>query len=301
LEIIEADRKDNMTNPIGLIGGSGLGDILQQQLQDVSEVAMDTPFGLPSGKILTGVFAGKRIAFINRHGSGHKFSPSTVPYAANIFALKKLGVNTVIASGAVGSLKKSIKPKDIVIVDQVIDKTFKRQNSFFDNIAAVHCELAHPYCRRLQDAFLNAAEAVSSTVHSNAAYICMEGPQFSTRAESLMHQKWGGQLIGMTAMPEAKLAREAQMCFVLIALISDYDCWQEPKGEKDAQTLLQEIIGNLNQATANAIELTKAVLQSGQTLCDDNCPCRKSLQLAVWTKPEQIAPKHSDILKVLKQ
>jgi 5'-methylthioadenosine phosphorylase len=290
-----------MTERIGLIGGTGLGDVLQQQLDNVSEIVVDTPFGSPSGKILTGIFADKQIAFINRHGDGHRFNPSTVPYTANIFALKKLGVTTVIASGAVGSLKKSIKPKDIAIISQVIDKTFKRQNTFFDNIAAIHCELAHPYCGRLQNALLNAADRVKTKVHSEANYVCMEGPQFSTRAESLMHQKWGGQLIGMTAMPEAKLAREAQMCFALIALVSDYDCWQEPQEKKDAQTLLQEIISNLNKATANAIELIKAVLQSGQNLCDDNCPCRKSLQLAVWTKPEQIDSKYSDVLKVLKQ
>jgi 5'-methylthioadenosine phosphorylase len=290
-----------MANLIGLIGGSGLGDVLQGQLENVSEVAIDTPYGSPSGKILTGTFAGARIAFINRHGDGHRFSPSTVPYAANIFALKKLGVTTVISSGAVGSLKKDIKPKDIVVVEQVIDKTFKRQNTFFDNIAAVHCELASPYCGRLRDALVNAAESIKSKVHSDVTYVCMEGPQFSTRAESLMHQKWGGELIGMTAMPEAKLAREAQMCFALVALVSDYDCWRKPKEKKDAQTLLREIIGNLNEATANAIELIKAVLQSGENLCDDNCPCRKSLGLAIWTKPEQINPKYNEILKVLRK
>lgn len=290
-----------MTERIGLIGGSGLGDALQQQLENVSEVAMDTPFGPPSGKILTGTFAGGQIAFVNRHGQGHKFNPSTVPYAANFFAMKKLGVTAVIASGAVGSLKKSIRPKDIAIVSQVIDKTFKRQNTFFDNIAAVHCELAHPYCSRLRNALLNAADCIKTKVHSETTYVCMEGPQFSTKAESLMHRKWGGELIGMTAMPEAKLAREAQMCFALVALVSDYDCWQEPAEKKDAQTLLQEIIGNLNEATANTIELIKAVLKSGQILCDDNCPCRKSLELAVWTKPEQIDSRYSDILKVLKK
>jgi 5'-methylthioadenosine phosphorylase len=290
-----------MANPIGLIGGSGLGDVLQGQLENVSEVAIDTPYGSPSGKILTGTFAGARIAFINRHGDGHRFNPSTVPYAANIFALKKLGVTAVISSGAVGSLKKSIKPKDVVIVEQVIDKTFKRQNTFFDDIAAVHCELASPYCGRLKNALINAAESIKSKVHSDVTYVCMEGPQFSTMAESLMHQKWGGELIGMTAMPEAKLAREAQMCFALVALVSDYDCWREPKEKKDAQMLLQEIIGNLNEATANAIELIKAVLKSGGNLCDDNCPCRKSLELAIWTKPEQINPKYNDILKVLRQ
>jgi 5'-methylthioadenosine phosphorylase len=290
-----------MEQIIGLIGGSGLGDVLQKHIENVKQVEVDTPFGRPSGKILTGTLADSRIAFINRHGEGHKFSPSTVPYAANIFALKKLGVTSVISSGAVGSLQQDIKPKDVVIVDQVIDKTFKRQNSFFDNIGAVHCEFAHPYCGRLRDTLLSEAGKIKTRVHSDAVYVCMEGPQFSTRAESLMHIKWGGRLIGMTAMPEAKLAREAQMCFALVALISDYDCWQEHNEKKDAQTLLAEIIGNLNEATANAIELIKAVLKSGRALCDDDCPCRKSLDLAIWTRPEQIEPKYQEIIKVLKQ
>jgi 5'-methylthioadenosine phosphorylase len=290
-----------MEQMTGLIGGSGLGDALQEHIENVKQVEVDTPFGKPSGKILIGTLAGSQIAFINRHGEGHKFSPSTVPYAANIFALKKLGVTSVLSSGAVGSLKQDIKPKDVVIVDQVIDKTFKRQSSFFDNIGAAHCELAHPYCGRLRNTLLSEAGKIKTKVHSEATYVCMEGPQFSTRAESLMHIKWGGQLIGMTAMPEAKLAREAQMCFALVALISDYDCWQEHNEKKDAQTLLAEIIGNLNEATANTIELIKAVLKSGRMLCDDDCPCRKSLDLAIWTGPEQIEPKYKEIIKVLKQ
>ena len=289
-----------MSEIIGLIGGSGLGDVFEQQLKKVHKVKINTPFGQPSDRIVTGIFAGREVAFINRHGQGHKHSPSTVPYAANIYALKKLGVKSVIASAAVGSLTQKIKPKDLVIVDQVIDKTFKRQNTFFDNIAAVHCEMAKPYCGRLRQALLKAHGKIKSTVHNGGVYVCMEGPQFSTRGESLMHRKWGGQLIGMTAMPEAKLAREAQMCFSLVALVSDYDCWQEQKKKTDAQTLLKEIIGNLNNATQNAIELIKTVLQSKQALCDDDCPCRKSLRLAVWTKEEQISPKYAQILKTLR-
>lgn len=288
-----------MTEMLGLIGGSGLGDALQEQIKGVKKVEVDTPFGRPSGKILTGKLAGSPIAFINRHGDGHKFNPSTVPYAANIFALKKLGVTAIISSGAVGSLKQKIKPKDIVIVDQVIDKTFKRKNTFFDDVA-VHCEMAEPYCGRLRQTILDIAEKSGTQVHQKAFYVCMEGPQFSTKAEAFMHRRWGGQLIGMTAMPEAKLAREAQMCFALIALVSDYDCWREKDPDADSLTLLQEIIGNLNEATTNAIELIKAVLSSGKPLCDENCPCRRSLDLAIWTKPEQIEPKYDEIIKILK-
>jgi 5'-methylthioadenosine phosphorylase len=289
-----------MAEMFGLIGGSGLGDALQEQIKNVKQVDVDTPFGKPSGKILTGKLAGSQIAFINRHGDGHKFGPSTAPYAANIFALKKLGVTAVISSGAVGSLKQKLKPKDIVVVDQVIDKTFKRKNTFFDDIA-VHCEMAEPYCGRLRQAIISTAEEIGMPVHQKAFYVCMEGPQFSTRAEAFMHRRWGGNLIGMTAMPEAKLAREAQMCFALIALVSDYDCWRKKDPNISSQTLLEEIIGNLNEATANAIELIKAVLKSGQSLCDENCPCRKSLDLAVWTRREQIEPKYDEIIKILKQ
>ncbi len=289
-----------MSEIIGLIGGSGLGDELEKRLGKVRRVKINTPFGQPSDNILTGTFAGRKAAFINRHGTGHRHSPSVVPYAANIYALKKLGVKTIIASGAVGSLTQKIKPKDIVIVDQVIDKTFKRTNTFFDGIAAVHCEMAHPYCGRLRKALLKVADKVKTKVHSKALYVCMDGPQFSTRGESLIHRKWGGQLIGMTAMPEAKLAREAQMCFALVALISDYDSWQMKDNKTDAQTLLAEIIGNLNSATENAIKLIEAVLRTKQTLCDKDCPCRKSLQLAVWTPEKYISRKYAQILKVLR-
>jgi 5'-methylthioadenosine phosphorylase len=249
---------------------------------------------------MIGTFAGRKLAFLNRHGEGHKFNPSVVPFAANIYALKKIGVTSLIATAAVGSLALKIKPKDLVIVDQVIDKTFKRKSTFFDGIAAVHCEMAEPYCSRLRKVISNISGSVKATVHKKAAYICMEGPQFSTVAESLMHRKWGGQLIGMTAMPEAKLAREAQMCFVLVAMVSDYDSWRKQEKKAAAPELLKEIIGNLNEATANTIKLIEAVLRSKQVFCDETCPCRKSLELAVWTPKEHISPKYAQILKVLR-
>jgi 5'-methylthioadenosine phosphorylase len=289
-----------MAQMVGIIGGSWLGDALGEHIESVKNVEVDTPFGAPSGKIMMGKLAGVPIAFINRHGDGHKFNPSTVPYAANIFALKKLGVTAVISTCAAGSLEEKIKPKDVVIVDQVIDKTFKRQTTFFEDIA-VHSEMAEPYCGRLRGAIIGTAADMKLPVHQKATYVCMEGQQFSTKAEALMHIRWGGNLIGMTAMPEAKLAREAQMCFALVAMVSDYDCWREKQTYADAQTLLEEIIGNLNAATAKAIELIKAVLKSGRVLCDETCHCRKSLALAIWTKPEMIAPKYGEIIEVLKR
>ena len=271
---------------IGVIGGSGLGDALFEHISGAQRQQVDTPFGAPSSPVVIGSMGKKKVAFLNRHGDGHRLGPSEVPYAANIFALKKLGVTTLIASGAVGSLREEIAPKDLVVVDQFIDKTFRRQGSFFGKVGAVHCELAHPCCDRLGKTILQCAEDVTAKTHASGTYVCMEGPQFSTRAESLMHIKWGGDLIGMTAMPEAKLAREAQMCYALIALASDYDCWKEHQPGMSKQALLEEIIGNLTAATNNAIELIKKVLEHDGNLCNSDCICRSSLELAVWSRPK---------------
>ena len=284
---------------IGIIGGTGLGDALAEHLIDAEFHDIDTPFGKPSASICVGRLADMQIAFVNRHGKGHKLGPSEVPFAANIFALKKLGVHTVIASGAVGSLRAQIAPGDLVIVDQFIDKTFKRQNTFFSNFAAVHCEMAEPVCGRLRKLLCDTAKDIDIKTHPKGTYVCMEGPQFSTRAESLMHRAWGGDLIGMTAMPEAKLAREAQICYALVALPSDYDCWRQAKAETDKQTLLKEIIENLQTGTKNCPELIKAVLRRGSELVCEDCNCRRSLDLAVWTEASQINPADKEKLKVL--
>ncbi len=284
---------------IGIIGGSGLGDALAERIVDAELHDIDTPFGKPSTAILVGRFGKRKIAFLSRHGEGHKLPPSEVPFAANIFALKKLGVHTVISSAAVGSLAEQIAPGDLIIVDQFIDKTFKRTSSFFGGFGAVHCEMADPACGRLRELLIDTAKGIDITTHPKGTYVCMEGPQFSTRAESLMHRAWGGDLIGMTAMPEAKLAREAQICYALIALASDYDCWKPHEGGKDKQTLLKEIIGNLQAATNNCLELMEAALSSEHELIGEDCHCRKSLDLAVWTNRSQIKPADKDKLKVL--
>jgi 5'-methylthioadenosine phosphorylase len=284
---------------VGIIGGTGLGDALGEHIVDGEFCDIETPFGQPSTRIMVGKLGPRRIAFLNRHGKGHKLSPSEVPFSANIFALKKLGVHTIISSGAVGSLRTKIAPGDLVIVDQFIDKTFKRQNSFFGGFGAVHCEMTEPVCGRLRKLLCDAAETIDIKTHPEGTYICMEGPQFSTRAESLMHQKWGGDLIGMTAMPEAKLAREAQICYALIALPSDYDCWRSHEERKDKQTLLKEITANLQTATNNCMELIKAVLNSEVGLVCEDCSCRSSLDLAVWTDRSQIDPADEEKLEVL--
>ncbi|HPS54503.1 MAG TPA: S-methyl-5'-thioadenosine phosphorylase [Sedimentisphaerales bacterium] len=284
---------------IGLIGGSGLGDKIEKDMSNEKMVKIQTPFGNCSGPIMTGKVGNKKIAFINRHGRGHTIAPSDVPYAANIFALKSIGVHTIIATAAVGSLREEISPKDLILVDQFIDKTYKRQSSFFHGVAAVHCEMAQPVCRRLRQKLFDAAGKIGVKTHEKGTYVCMEGPQFSTRAESLMHRQWGGDLIGMTAMPEAKLAREAQMCYALIALASDYDCWREHEANKDKQTLLKEIIGNLNEATQNAISLIEAALSIDGDINEEKCHCRGSLELAMWTANDRISKKDKEKLAVL--
>ncbi len=284
---------------VGIIGGTGLGDALAGQMTGAERHDVDTPFGRPSTAILVGKFGKKRIAFLSRHGEGHTLSPSEVPFAANIFALKQLGVRAIISSCAVGSLAEQIAPGDLVVVDQFIDKTFRRTSSFFGGFGAVHCEMADPTCGRIREMLIDAAKEIDVTTHPKGTYVCMEGPQFSTRAESLMHKAWGADLIGMTAMPEAKLAREAQICYALVALASDYDCWKPQEAGKNKQTLLKEILGNLQAATNNCLELVEAVLASDHELIGKDCHCRTSLDLAVWTDQSRIDKADKEKLKVL--
>ena len=283
---------------IGLIGGSGLG----QALADASAGTrheLDTPFGRPSDAIIETTWAGVPVLVLSRHGPGHLLNPSQVPFRANIFALKQLGCTHILASGAVGSLREEFKPKDMVIPDQVIDKTHKRANTFYEK-AAVHVEFAEPFCPVLRQILLEAAKPAAQdfSVHDRGCYVCMEGPAFSTRAESLMHRLWGGDLIGMTAMPEAKLAREAEISYALVALVTDYDCWHNkpptaggvPASAPDPHELLKEIIGNLQTASQNAIGLMKRtvelIAQRRELL--SQCPAQHALELGIWSDKSRI-------------
>ena len=288
---------------IGIIGGTGLGEALAGSIKDHDFIRVETPFGRPSDRIMVGRIGAGRVAFINRHGGGHKFGPSEVPYAANIYALKKLDVRTIIATGAVGSLRQSIKPGELVIVDQFIDKTVSRKSSFFANYGAVHVEMSEPVCSRLGKTIAVTAAKLPRRagvrIHRGGTYVCIEGPQFSTRAESLMHRKSGADLVGMTAMPEAKLAREAQMCYSLVAIVSDYDCWKPQKKNRDKQELLREIIGNMQRASENCLKLIEAVLAGKGELVREDCGCRRSLDLAVWTNSKEVPAKEKKKLAVL--
>ena len=286
---------------IGLIGGTGLGEALGAEDGERHEV--DTPFGPPSSPITTTRWEGMEVAILQRHGPGHIYNPTTVPYRANIYALKELGVTHVVASGACGSLREEVRPRDLVIVDQVIDKTHKRPNTFYE-AAAVHVEFAEPFCSVMRRWLLNAAarlhrDRADLTAHDGGTYVCMEGPAFSTKAESHMHRNWGGDLIGMTAMPEARLAREAELPYALIALSTDYDCWRPHDPQATQQQLLEEIIGNVQAATRNAVDLIKQALADTSILRERPSPAHDALKLGIWTDKSKIAAAEVERLGVL--
>ncbi|MBE3097163.1 MAG: S-methyl-5'-thioadenosine phosphorylase [Acidobacteria bacterium] len=271
---------------VGLIGGTGLGEALTKEACG-KKVEVRTPFGKPSAPILLAEVAGQRAAILARHGWAHQFNPSQVPYRANIWALKKLGVTHILASGATGILRESIAPRDLVLCDQVIDKTFRPGRTFFEDFVA-HIEFAHPFCESLRRLLVECGKGMSATVHPEGTYVCMEGPQFSTRAESLMHREWGGDLIGMTSMPEAKLAREAEICYALIAIPTDYDCWREHEPGTSPDAVLESILANMAAGTANAVELIKRAVPKVAAAALPDCPCRSALAKAIWTDRKAI-------------
>ncbi len=274
---------------VGIVGGSGLGEALGASLRGKG-VPVSTPFGSPSAPIMETVWQGTPVAVLNRHGSGHLIHPSMVNYRANIYALKALGCTHVIASGAVGSLREHIAPRHLVIPDQVIDRTYRRVPTFFDEFLAAHVEFAVPFCPVLRGHLLSCADAVATTVHDGGTYVCMEGPAFSTRAESEMHRSWGGDLIGMTCMPEARLAREAEMAYALVALPSDYDCWKPAPAQLDRHELLKEIIANLTEATKNAVALIRAAVERFGQIARIPSPAHSALELAIWSERKKIPP-----------
>ncbi len=274
---------------IAIIGGTGLAEALFGDAAG-RDHHIDTPFGRPSGPIRVVNWHGIDVALLARHGDGHLLNPSQVPYRANIYALKTLGVTHVLASGAVGSLREEIRPRDLVIVSQVIDKTCRRAPTFFDEGLAVHVEFAEPFCPELRKVLIGAAQGLDARVHERGTYVCMEGPAFSTQAESHMHRAWGGDLIGMTAMPEARLAREAEMAYALVALATDYDCWRPHEPGATPQKLLEEIIGHLQAATANAVGLLRAAVAALSAGPLPSSPAHSALELAIWSDRAKIAP-----------
>jgi len=265
---------------IGIIGGSGLYDI--EGLRRVKELSIKTPFGPPSDKVVIGELEGTRIAFLSRHGRGHRINPSEINYRANIYALKSIGVSQVISVSAVGSMKESIKPGDVVLPDQFIDLTKRRVSTFFEGGVVAHVAFADPVCRSLSAALEEAARTVGSTVHQGGVYLCIEGPQFSTKGESRLYRQWGVSVIGMTNLPEAKLAREAELCYATVALATDYDCWHETV---EAVTV-DSILSTLRQNVTLAKRLLRAAL--GPVTDAKACSCQRALQDAIITAPDQM-------------
>ncbi len=271
---------------IGVIGGSGVYQI--DTLEAAEWITVDTPWGPPSDQILTGRLEGIAMAFLPRHGRGHVHSPSSVPYRANIDALKRIGVTDVVSVSACGSFREDMAPGDFVIIDQFIDRTFAREKSFFGTGCVGHVSVAHPTCPRLSRAALDAARAEGIRVHDGGTYLAMEGPQFSTLAESKMYREsWGADVIGMTNMPEAKLAREAELCYASIAMITDYDSWHPDHGAVDIAEIIATLTGNADKARALIARLP-GLLGAARTPCAHGCD--RALEHAILTAPEARDP-----------
>ena len=271
---------------IGVIGGSGIYEI--DGLENPIWTQVDSPWGRPSDAILTGSLGGVEMAFLPRHGRGHVHSPSTVPYRANIDALKRLGVTDVISVSACGSFRDGMASGDFVIVDQFIDRTFAREKTFFGTGCVAHVSVAHPTCPRLGDACFVAAQDQGVTVHKGGTYLAMEGPQFSTLAESRMYREsWGADVIGMTNLPEAKLAREAELCYASVAMITDYDSWHPDHGEVDVTEIIKTLMGNAENARGLIARLP-ALLGADRAPCPHGCD--RALEYAVMTAPDARDP-----------
>src|SRR5688572_26379268 len=265
---------------MGVIGGSRLDDMAE--VADRAEIAIETPFGDPSGPYVVGTLRGKRVAFLSRHGAGHRLSPSELNFRANIFGMKRLGVEYILSASAVGSLKQEYKPLDIVIPDQFIDRTRGRASTFFGRGLVGHVAFAHPFCRILSGVALDSGKIAGATMHRGGTYVCMEGPQFSTLAESNLYRSWGADIIGMTNLQEAKLAREAEICYTTIALVTDYDCWHP---DHDHVTV-DMIIANLTQ---NAKTAQQIIAGAVETLpYERTCECASALRFALITRPDAI-------------
>ena len=276
---------------LGVIGGSGLYQI--EGLTDVKEVRVKTPFGDPSDVITIGSLKGTTIAFLPRHGRGHRISPTELPSRANIYAFKSLGVERIISVSAVGSLKEHIKPMDIVIPDQIIDRTRNRVNSFFGGGIVGHIAFAEPFCPVLRDIVYQSARKTGARVHDGGTCVVMEGPQFSTRAESELYRSWGADIIYMTVSPEAKLAREAEICYATIAIVTDYDCWNEKAESVTTEMILTNLHNSINTAK-KIIELAAGHLPQRR-----DCACATALQNAIATSPELIPEKVKKDLHLL--
>lgn len=276
---------------LGVIGGSGVYAL--EALRGAERIDLETPFGLPSAPIRSGRIGNTSILFVPRHGEGHRFSPTNLPYRANIHALKQLGATHVLSLSAVGSLREDLPPRSIVIPDQMIDRTVSRERTFFDSGIVAHVGIADPFCQVMRRALVAAGESAGQHLRDGGTYICIEGPQFSTRAESQLFRSWGATVIGMTAMPEARLAREAELCYAALALVTDYDVWHEVAADVSVEVVMSNLEAN-SQAAANILETLAA---SG--LPDRGCGCASALDTAILTEPDKFDPESLRRLRFL--
>lgn len=276
---------------LGVIGGSGLYAI--PDLTHVESSDLDTPFGPPSDPPVMGRLGDTDIVFISRHGEGHRLSPANLPYRANIYALKQLGVTHVLSVSAVGSLREDLPPRSLVLPDQIIDRTVDRPRTFFDDGVVAHVGIASPFCTVFRNALTSAAIAVGQPVRAEGTYVCIEGPQFSTKAESALYRTWGASIIGMTVMPEARLAREAELCYATAALVTDYDVWHDTEAEVSVESVGSHLAANVG----TSLSLIRSLLNSG--LPDRSCGCADALANAIVTAPTSIAPAVWDRLGVI--
>ena len=280
-----------MQAEIGIIGGSGLYQM--EELQDKQEILLETPFGAPSDAYIVGTLEGRKVAFLARHGRGHRLTPTELPFRANIYGFKQLGVGAILSASAVGSLKLEHAPMDFVLPDQFIDRTRMRQSTFFGEGVVAHVSFADPVCSRLADVVQSAADDIGLPVKRGGTYVCMEGPAFSTRAESHLYRSWGAELIGMTNLQEAKLAREAEICYLTIAMVTDYDCWHED----EEPVTVEDIIGYLTKNSQNAQRLVKSAVRRIDPASD--CGCHHALEDAIITDRGSISPEAKERLSLL--
>lgn len=274
---------------IGIIGGSGIYDI--KALKDFKEVKLETPFGSPSDSYIVGKIGGVDVAFLPRHGRGHRINPSEINARANVYGFKKLGTTAIISAGAVGSMKEKLKPTDVVIPDQIIDNTKKRESTFFEDGLVAHISFAEPFCKQLSTILYKSVKAKGLSGHNGGTYLCMEGPQFSTKAESKLYRSWNVDVIGMTAIPEAKLAREAEMCYAMMAFITDYDCW------KDEHVTVDMITKNLAKNSENMKNIVNEVVKKIPE--NYKCECHNALKDAIITDKRAVpndAKKRLDLI-----
>lgn len=277
--------------PIGIIGGSGLYQMRDLEVRETCELS--TPFGAPSDRLICGVLAGREVVFLSRHGRGHRISPSKLNFRANIYALKSLGVERILSVSAVGSLKEEIAPGHVVVIDQFVDRTRGRVSTFFEEGIVAHITFADPVCPELRKHLIAGCRDAGATVHPKGTYLCMEGPQFSTQAESHLYRQWGMDVIGMTNLQEAKLAREAEICYVTLALSTDYDCWH---GGHDAVTV-EQVIAVLQQNVMLSQEILRRTVPKIPE--KRSCPCGTALENAILTDRTMIAPETKERLKFI--